>query len=300
MTFFRLPPSSTLRLGRLIARRYRLLMLLGAGRHGQVFRARDEASGQMVVLKGAPGRRLLVEGEIQAQLAHPHIPAVRASFAEWGHSFLVMDEVVGGRTLADYRAHWPFSSPTLHTLAFVLAEQVVQVLAHLHRRSLYHGDITPTNLMLGQDGRCMLLDFSTCNWLLARLYPPPSIPPDYGTSGFQAPEHTEEILPTARRDVFGLGASLWYLIQGSAPLWVYATRRLPQYRQPRACGDLRHLMMRLLHPNPAARLTLREAEQMLAHLRALFAPRIRQQFSSATLPLPWQRMLRSWLAQHTR
>ena len=88
---------------------YRLLRLLGVGRHGRVFEAESIESGQKVAVKLLSSQltknqtsieRFRQEGRLASQLSHPRCVFVFAADTENGRPFIVM-EFMPGETIKD-------------------------------------------------------------------------------------------------------------------------------------------------------------------------------------------------------
>ena len=85
--------------------RYEIHEVLGRGGMGEVFRATDRDTGQVVALKALRTDLLLPrelferferEGEALRRLNHPNIVKALGSFEEGGRTYLVMEYVAGG------------------------------------------------------------------------------------------------------------------------------------------------------------------------------------------------------------
>jgi len=83
---------------------------------------------------------------------HPHVVDI---YAVDGATGLMLLEYVGGGTLADELV-CDIVSPAR---AMLVIAQVLRGLAHLHAHDLMHGDVSPTNVLLGDRGECKLTDY---------------------------------------------------------------------------------------------------------------------------------------------
>src|SRR5262245_61639570 len=163
-----LPPGTQLREGS-----YRLEQALGRGGFGITYRAvhtdldtvlaikeyfpggqvhRQDANSDVWVVPDQASsfergmRRFYREGQLLAQLTHPNIVRVTDLFQERGTAYLVM-EFLSGPTLRQAMEQAPD-----HRLApervEALVGSLVQALATLHARKIYHLDISPENILL--------------------------------------------------------------------------------------------------------------------------------------------------------
>ncbi len=145
-----------LRMGRVLAGRYRLECVLGYGAMGEVYRALDLQQQVLCAVKLVlPGAslslqahpRLQQESKVVAYLYHPNIVEVRDYGDEPdGTHYLVMELLEGSdlRTLlaADVRLPWPRARP--------IALSVGAALQYAHQMGVVHRDINPNNIFVSQ------------------------------------------------------------------------------------------------------------------------------------------------------
>jgi serine/threonine-protein kinase len=230
--------------------RYTLSRLHATGGIGRVWLARDDRLGRDVALKELrPERaaqpavwgRFLREASITGQLEHPGIvPIYEVSRRPDDQGPFYTMRFVRGRTLAEAVAGYhqqrgrgkagPLELRELLT-AFV---GVCNAVAYAHSRGVLHRDLKPQNVVLGDYGEVIVLD-----WGLARLLGQPDGDADVhlrpvaveadeggtlqgqvlGTPAYMAPEQAEgrldELSPAT--DVHGLGAILYEVLTGRAP-----------------------------------------------------------------------------------
>jgi len=239
---------------------------LGAGAAGQVYEARDPASGARYVVKALKKlgptelRRFKLEAELMAKLRHPNLmPVVRVN-TEFDPPFYVMP-LHEGITLADRMKSDPIS------IAFALAvgRDLAGGLAQAHAFGVIHRDVKPANVFLeNEDGRAVLLDFG-----LAKV---PSSGEQItnkgcmlGTPAYMAPEQCMGESVSDRTDVYALGVCLVELLLGANPfrspsllhtvmLHVEATpRRLDALLPNRIPHELGELVARMIAKVPAHR-----------------------------------------------
>jgi serine/threonine protein kinase len=191
--------------------RYTILDRIGRGGMGSVYLAFDSQLQREVAIKvshGVPGaeveRRLNDEARILAALEHPGIvPIHDAGRLADGRLFYVMKRV-RGETLAAHAAQVATLSERLG-----IFERICDAVNFAHARDVVHRDLKPDNVMVGEFGDVLVLDFG-----VAQAGAGASDAAVLGTRGFMAPEQERGGDVDARADVFALGALLAWLCQG--------------------------------------------------------------------------------------
>jgi serine/threonine protein kinase len=219
--------------------RYALVGRLGRGGTGSVFRVRDRELEREVALKvmtlpegDAHSERLRAEARVLARLEHPGIvPVHDVGTLRDGRLFYVMKLVKGARLDAHAK-----QQPELLPLLRVY-ERLVEAVAFAHERGVLHRDLKPQNVMVGDFGEALVLD-----WGVGVL----------GTPGYMAPEQAraERDGVDVRSDVYGLGAILYFLLTGAAPGELAAPPRRLRADVPRA---LEAICLKALQPQPQQR-----------------------------------------------
>ena len=220
--------------------RYRLGAELGRGGMGRVVEAFDTQLGRTVALKEVlPGtsegiaRRFRREVQITAMLEHASIvPLYDAGVMADGRQFYVMRRVTG-RPLEDLlRASRSFAE-RLAELPNLLA--AIEAVAHAHRRGVIHRDLKPTNILVGDLGETVVIDWGLAKRLGERditadgapapadaLHPGDALHTQagavFGTPGFMAPEQARGETLGTEGDVFALGVTLYQLLAGRRPI----------------------------------------------------------------------------------
>jgi eukaryotic-like serine/threonine-protein kinase len=232
--------------------RYTLTRLHASGGIGRVWLARDTAFGRNVALKELrPERaalathrtRFLQEARITGQLEHPGIvPVYELALRPHDQQPFYTMRFVRGRTLAEAaRGYHHTRARTQAALldlvpllnAFVT---VCNTAAYAHSRGVIHRDLKGENVVLGDFGEVVVLD-----WGLAKLVDQapgepddPSVVTDHassselgltlqgqtiGTPAYMAPEQAAGRLDLIGRhtDIYGLGAILYEVLTGRPP-----------------------------------------------------------------------------------
>ena len=203
---------------------YRIVRLIGSGGICKVYAARDKRYGQMRCLKVLRKRhqrnpqlvgRFIREAQLVAGLNHSGIVQVHG-FGQLpaGGYFMVMD-LVQGKNFYDIRQHRRFTADE----AAGVVKQVAIAVHYAHRRGVIHCDLKPQNVLQSEDGHVAVTDFGFAE--LVTNGEPGAETTAYvaGTWGYLAPERFRcdcEIGPAT--DVYGLGALLFFLINGEPPM----------------------------------------------------------------------------------
>lgn len=230
--------------------RYITDRLHAEGGIGQVWLARDVHLNRDVALKTLREefqhrtramRRFLKEAEITGQLEHPGIVPVYELVANpnTGRPFYAM-RFVRGRTLAKAIRSYheqrlvgdtdPLALPTLLNALVAICNTV----AYAHSRGVVHRDLKGDNVLLGDFGEVIVLDWGVAKVLgssedeshvtTGNFDTEPEIDQTLqgdvvGTPAFMAPEQASGQLELidARTDIYGLGAILYEILTGQPP-----------------------------------------------------------------------------------
>ncbi|TDI34181.1 MAG: tetratricopeptide repeat protein [Acidobacteria bacterium] len=149
---------------------YKILVPIGAGGMGEVYKARDTRLDRTVAIKVLPSHlssdtelrgRFEREARAASALNHPNITTVYDIGEEEGTRYIVM-EFVDGKTLRELVGDGPLATKKL----LALATQIADGLAKAHKAGIVHRDLKPANLMVTEDGLVKILDFG-----IAKLMP---------------------------------------------------------------------------------------------------------------------------------
>jgi serine/threonine-protein kinase len=239
--------------GRRAGERFRILKLHAEGGLGRVYEAHDAELGRTVALKEIrPDRadypqfrsRFVLEAEISGGLQHPGIvPVYSLGHYDDGKPFYAM-RFVEGRSLrkavAEYHASYPRPDPTTKAFRDLLSRflDVCNAVAFAHSRGVLHRDLKPHNVMIGDYGEALIIDWGLAKVTGRRdpsdgerpeatLVPPSGsgVEPTeagraIGTPAYMSPEQARGDLAALgpATYVYGLGAILYHLLTGRAPV----------------------------------------------------------------------------------
>jgi eukaryotic-like serine/threonine-protein kinase len=294
--------------------RYVRARLHAKGGIGQVWVARDDDLGRDVALKELREEhvdnsillnRFLEEAKITGQLEHPNIVPVYelASAPGAGESPFYTMRFVRGRTLASAIKEYHRERQSDAAGGVALLEllnhfvAVCNAVAYAHSRGVLHRDLKPGNVVLGDYGEAMVLD-----WGLAKVKgasdPQGSLLPValagdsrhegtlqghvLGTPAYMPPEQAEGRLDliNERSDVYGLGAILYEILVGEPPFAGHDTLSVlnqviadppvaPRRMVPPTPPALEAICLKALAKNPASRYP--SAKELAADVRRWMA-----------------------------
>jgi serine/threonine protein kinase len=211
------------RSGQLVAGRYRILRRLGEGGMGSVWLAVDCILERAVALKeskseddvaasGARDGAALREARSAGVVSHPSVVKVYDLTIDDGREWIVM-EALSGTTLAQAISQ-AGRLPVAQVVDIGL--RLVDALSALHRESIIHGDVKPSNVQLDGTGRPVLTDFGLATGP-SDVAVAPRAGPMMGSPPYLAPEVIRTGSRTPASDLFALGATLYEAAGGRRP-----------------------------------------------------------------------------------
>lgn len=200
---------------------YDLFRYLGGGGMGDVYLAREHAAERTVAIKflraasnPASAERFLTEVRALARLDHPNIVRIISVDLNRVDPHYTMD-YIGAGTLSDLvKAEGPMPPAE----AARIASTIAKALHAAHGADILHRDIKPSNILIAADGTPKISDFGLAKRLDFDEGLTYSSQP-LGTPSFMPPEQItrESGSMGPRADVYGLGATLYFMITGTAP-----------------------------------------------------------------------------------
>ncbi|WP_233513930.1 serine/threonine protein kinase [Micromonospora craterilacus] len=260
---------------RIVAGRYRLVRLLGAGGMGRVWHARDETLRRDVAVKELvfpPGlseseryelrERVLREARAVARIDQPNVVRIHDVLYD-GEPWIVM-ELVPSRTLSKVVADEGLLSPAR---AATIGLGILAALRAAHDAGILHRDVKPANVLLADNGRIVLTDFG-----LATAFEDPRMTHSgivVGSPSYLAPERATDGIPGPAADLWSLGATLYTIVEGRTPyqrsstVATFAALATELPRPPQQAGALTAALDGLLRKDPNRRADADEAERLL-------------------------------------
>ena len=268
---------SPVRVGDIVAGKYRIERQLGHGGMGVVMAAHHLALDEPVALKfvldrgeddGEAAERLVREARATFRLRSPNAVRVHdVGRMPTGPVYIVMELLEGRDLRSELAARGPL--PEKEVVSYAL--DVCSALDEAHAAGIVHRDLKPHNLFLtkGLHGRPIVkvLDFGLSKLDSQRFEAEPLTQPEtaLGTPRYMAPEQWRSAAEVdARADVWALGTVMYELSTGKAPLqglpWEERRARMlagaiPSPREVRAdlSEALARVILRCLRADPAVR-----------------------------------------------
>jgi eukaryotic-like serine/threonine-protein kinase len=207
--------------------RFMIDRLLGEGGMGSVYRAVDEASGQVVALKmlrpellgdEAVRYRFRKEARVLKEVRSPYVANLIEADLNDQQGYIAL-EFIDGRDLASHIA--ARAEPLEETLALQIVADMCRALIEPHRRGIVHRDIKPQNvLVVGELTEPTTLSIKVCDFGIASA----RLSSDtlgmtrdgrlWGTPQYMSPEQCTSAAVSPATDVYALGLTLYELIAG--------------------------------------------------------------------------------------
>ncbi len=260
---------------------YRLVKTIARSAAAVIYLARNENLPQPVALKvqsfkgryevsDADRQRFLRECQILSSLNHRSIADVLDYGITDDSLYLALEYFPCGSLRDRLR------NPVSEADAVNYARQIGEALQVLHAANIVHRDVKPSNLMLTDDNRLILIDFGSAS---ARLAETEMSRSDLctGTPYYVCPEQINNRDPDGRGDLYSLGVVLFEMLVGALPFAgtnlndIFAGHlSAPVPRLPQRVMRYQPIIDRLLAKDPADRYGA--AALFLEDLGAVSAP----------------------------
>ena len=140
------------------------------------------------------------------------VPAVKECVADDG-KLIVVEEYVQGRSLKQVLdEHGLLNAEQAYEIAVQLADVLVRL--HQLEPAIVHRDIKPSNIIIEKNGHVNLIDFNAARHVNADKNEDTRM---LGTVYFAAPEQFGFGQSDERTDIYGLGATINYIMTGDNP-----------------------------------------------------------------------------------
>ncbi|XP_074583537.1 CBL-interacting protein kinase 5-like [Curcuma longa] len=245
--------------------RYELGRLLGQGTFAKVYQARNLATGAIVAIKVIDKEKVLRVGmidQIKREISvmrlvhHPNIVELYEVMATRSKIYFAMEYVRGGELFSKVA-----KGRLKEDAARKYFHQLIAAVDFCHSRGVYHRDLKPENLLLDEKGDLKVSDFGL-SALGASRGQDGLLHTTCGTPAYVAPEIiSKKGYDGAKADIWSCGVILFVLLAGYLPfhdsnlMEMYRKISRGDFRCPYWFpSDVKKLLLRLLEPNPAARI----------------------------------------------
>lgn len=213
-------PIKGLAKGSTIAGRYEILVQLGRGGMGEVYKVRDTKLDEEMALKllkldiasdESMIERFRNELKLARKITHKNVCRMHDFHEEDGTPFITMEYVSG----EDLKSLIKKEGKIPEEKVFSIAKQVCEGLAEAHELGVIHRDLKPQNIMIDKKGRATIMDFG-----IARSKEAPGVTTTgmiIGTPDYISPEQAEGEEADKRSDIYSLGVLLYEMVTGSVP-----------------------------------------------------------------------------------
>ncbi|WP_254507875.1 serine/threonine protein kinase [Anatilimnocola floriformis] len=260
----------------LVVGNYKLLDQLGVGELGRVYLAEHMQMQRKAALKvlarkytAQPQilRRILTEARRVASIEHPNVSHIHDVNQDGDRYFIVLEYVEA----QDLQRQVQTSGKLPAAQAWNIIRQAAEGLAYAHAKGIVHGGLKPSNLLLDKNGNVKILDFA-----LGQLAS--AVEPDKNDSVeqaaitaklYRAPELKTGPADRAA-DVYSLGATLYFLLTGKAPLEGPASAAQLSKLAPETPAGIAQLCGQLMSAKPADR--PHDDQALIAAIDAAQAP----------------------------
>src|SRR5258706_15475594 len=191
---------------------------------GTVWLAHDKLLGRAVALKemrfpdevdadvrAEMAERAVAEARAAARLHHHRIVTVHDVVTDHGRPWIVMQHVAGRSLTEVVVADGTLPPPRVAYLGLWLLE----ALEAAHAAGIIHRDVKPSNVLIPYAGGALLTDFSIAK--AAGAGPHTRSGQLTGSPGYIAPERFSTGTVGVQADLFGLGATLYFALEGRGP-----------------------------------------------------------------------------------
>jgi serine/threonine-protein kinase len=232
------PSAAGLGVGKLFAKRYYVLSVLGQGGMGTVYRVQDRELDEEVALKvllehafGPEMEAVEVlkqETRLARSITHPNVVRVFDLGESEGTYFLTM-EYVPGTTLTELLER---RGPLDMAPGLQIAKQVCRGLAAVHKAGVIHGDLKPRNVMVMASGVVKLMDFGVARGTRLGQKQEGMMG---GSLHYMSPEQARGAELDPQSDLYSAGVTFYEMFTGERPFESddrAELRRTHLYEQP--------------------------------------------------------------------
>lgn len=198
---------------------------------------------------------LIREGKLAAQLEHPNIVRI-LELGRIGRTYFIAMDLVRGQPLMTLlrKAHQKRLRPPI-AIVLALMSEMLDALDHAHAAQIVHRDLTPSNLIVTDEGHLKIIDFGVAKALAGSLQTSSGLAK--GKLGYMSMEAISGKQVDTRADIFSAGVVMWELtamkrlFKGTTDIELVNAIRVqtiepPSRHNPECPTELDELIMRAL------------------------------------------------------
>jgi len=193
--------------------------LFGEGTFGKVWLAKHKKTNAVYALKAMSKAEVARQGaehmvsrekNLLASVDHPLIVDLLATVQDKSNIYMLMKLIQGGELLSVLESYKDGILP--NTAAQFYGACIAEALSHLHSRMICHRDLKPQNIVMDEDGYCVLVDFGFAKvvqdgWTYTKCFTP----------GYGAPEMLNNKGHNWSVDLWALGIMIYEMLVGQNP-----------------------------------------------------------------------------------
>lgn len=229
-------------LGRYIGQ-YQIIEFIARGDTTFVYKGFQPSMNRYVAVKILPpslardadiARQFQRQSELMAQLDHRNILPVIDSGQEGAVSYVISRYAEGG-TLRDNISKYQEPENLVQ-----LIEPITNALEYLHEQGLVHGNLTPGNILVDEEGQPLLTDINL-----------PQLTGTAAGSVYMSPEQGQGGTIDRRADIYSLGVILYEIVIGEAPK--IGAVPSPRLKRPDLPTDVEKVILKSMAQYPEQR-----------------------------------------------
>jgi serine/threonine protein kinase len=207
-----------MKIGDILNEKYRVEKLLGKGGTGLVYLCTNIELGNRWAVKHIPVERIndktMSEIEIMKKLYYINLPRIVDVFRDDQGLYIVESNIEGTSLERLLQQHGSFAADKVIDWSLELCE-ILKYLHGVRPNPIIYRDMKPSNIMLTQGSRLVLVDFGISKEFCEHQGKDVFLA---GTSAYAAPEQLIKGGRTDQRtDIYNLGATIYQLLHGRMP-----------------------------------------------------------------------------------
>jgi len=203
------------------------IRILGIGTFGKVWLCVEKTSNKVFALKLMDKKQcieykqhegVIREKNILANIDHPFLLKMWASYQDDGHLMMLLDLIQGGELFSVL--HTDTRDGVSNADAVFYAACVLEGLGHLHERNIAYRDLKPENALIDAKGYCIVVDYGFAKVVTSKTFTL------CGTPEYLAPEIILSKGHNKGVDYWAFGILIYEMLVGQSPFYCNDQMRL--------------------------------------------------------------------------